>query len=180
MGIVLQNNFLFTGTVMDNIRVGKLNATDEEVIDAARKLDTLDLFDLLPQGFHTPVGERGGGLSVGQRQLVCFTRAMLADPKIMILDEATSAIDTLTEVRIQKALAILLRHRTSFVVAHRSEHDPPRQRRAGARSGPDQVERAATTSTCWRPAAFIPSSYTQFIRSSEGTGVIPLAKENSR
>lgn len=119
LGIVLQHNFLFTGTVLENIRVGQPGATDEEVFDAARRLDCLDLFSGLPQGFQTQVGERGSSLSLGQRQLVCFARAMLADPRILILDEATSAVDTLTEVRIQAALTRLLAHRTSFVVAHR-------------------------------------------------------------
>ncbi len=119
MGIVLQVNFLFTGTVMDNIRVGRPTATDQEVIEAARRLDVLDVMESLPQGWATVVGERGTGLSLGQRQLVCFTRAMLADPRIMILDEATSSVDTLTEVRVQTALARLLMGRTSFVVAHR-------------------------------------------------------------
>jgi ATP-binding cassette subfamily B protein len=119
LGIVLQINFLFTGSILDNIRVGKPDATDAEVIDAARKLDCLDLLESLPEGMKTPVGEGGSGLSLGQRQLVCFTRAMLADPRILILDEATSAVDTVTEHRIQKALEILLRGRTSFVVAHR-------------------------------------------------------------
>ena len=119
IGIVLQQNFLFTGTVMDNIRVGKSNASDEDVIEAARRLDCLDLFQALPDGFYTDVGERGGNLSLGQRQLVCFTRAMLADPRILILDEATSSVDTMTEARIQKALSVLLQDRTSFVVAHR-------------------------------------------------------------
>ncbi len=119
LGIVLQQNFLFTGTVMDNIRIGDGGATDADVIDAARKLDCLDLFESMPQGLHTQVGERGGNLSLGQRQLVCFTRAMLADPRILILDEATSSVDTMTEARIQKALATLLQGRTSFVVAHR-------------------------------------------------------------
>ncbi len=119
LGIVLQQNFLFTGTVMDNIRIGRSDATDEQVIEAARRLDCLDLFEAMPQGLDTPVGERGGNLSLGQRQLVCFTRAMLADPRILILDEATSSVDTMTEARIQKALATLLQGRTSFVVAHR-------------------------------------------------------------
>ncbi len=119
LGIVLQSNFLFTGTVMDNIKVGKADATDQQVIDAARKLNCLDLLETLPDGLHTPVGESGGSLSLGQRQLVCFTRAMLADPRILILDEATSSVDTMTEARIQEALAILLKNRTSFVVAHR-------------------------------------------------------------
>lgn len=119
MGIVLQNNFLFTGTVMENIRVGRRGATDQDVIAAAKQLDTLDLIAALPMGFQTQVGERGGSLSMGQRQLLCFTRAMVANPRIIILDEATSAIDTMTEVRIQRSLEILLRGRTSFVVAHR-------------------------------------------------------------
>jgi len=119
MGIVLQVNFLFTGTVMDNIRLGKPDATDEQVMEAARQLDCFDILNDLADGFNTDVGEGGGNLSLGQRQLVCFCRAMLANPRIMILDEATSAVDTMTEARIQKALSILLKNRTSFVVAHR-------------------------------------------------------------
>ena len=119
LGIVLQQNFLFTGTVMDNIRVGRDHASDEEVIEAARRLDCLDLLEQLPDGLQTVVGEKGTSLSLGQRQLVCFTRAMLADPRILILDEATSSVDTMTEARIQRALETLLRDRTSFVVAHR-------------------------------------------------------------
>jgi ATP-binding cassette subfamily B protein len=119
IGIVLQQNFLFTGTVMDNIRVGRLTASDDEVLDAARRLGCLDLLEALPNGLQTVVGERGAGISIGQRQLICFTRAMLANPEILILDEATSAVDTLTEARLQQALATLLQGRTSFVVAHR-------------------------------------------------------------
>lgn len=119
MGIVLQQNFLFTGTVMDNIRVGKPDATDEQVVEAARRLDSFDLIDGLPDGFQTRVGEGGSGISLGQRQLICFTRAMLADPTILLLDEATSSVDTITEGRIQKALNVLVQNRTSVVVAHR-------------------------------------------------------------
>ncbi|HVU33091.1 MAG TPA: ABC transporter ATP-binding protein [Opitutaceae bacterium] len=119
MGMVQQQNFLFSGTVAENIRFSKPAATDDEVRAAAAQLDCLDLFEALPQGLDTPVGERGAGLSVGQRQLVCFTRALLADPRLMILDEATSSIDALTEARLQTALVKLLRGRTSFVVAHR-------------------------------------------------------------
>ena len=119
MGIVLQQNFLFTGTILDNIRVGRPAASDEEVIHSARQLDCLDLLEALPQGMLTQVGERGAQLSLGQRQLVCFCRAMLADPRILILDEATSSVDTLTEVRVQTALSKLLAGRTSFIVAHR-------------------------------------------------------------
>jgi ATP-binding cassette subfamily B protein len=119
LGIVLQQNFLFTGTIAENIRVGRPDATDEDVIHAAQQLDCLDLLESLPQGLATQVGERGASLSLGQRQLVCFARAMVARPRIIILDEATSSVDTLTEVRIQRALAKLLAGRTSFVVAHR-------------------------------------------------------------
>ncbi|MEM6553814.1 MAG: ABC transporter ATP-binding protein [Planctomycetota bacterium] len=119
VGIVLQSNFLFTGTVLDNIRAGKPGASDEQVVAAARALDCLDLLEQLPEGLNTPVGENGTALSLGQRQLVCFTRAMLADPRILILDEATSSVDTMTEARIQRALETLLAGRTSFVVAHR-------------------------------------------------------------
>jgi len=119
MGMVQQQNFLFTGTVLENIRMSRPEATDEEVRDAARRLDCLDILEALPKGLLTEVGERGAGLSVGQRQLICFTRALLADPRIVILDEATSSIDALTEARLQKALIELLRGRTSFIVAHR-------------------------------------------------------------
>lgn len=119
MGMVQQQNFLFGGTVLDNIRLSKPEATDAEIRDAARRLDCLDIFEALPKGLLTEVGERGAGLSVGQRQLICFTRALLADPRIVILDEATSSIDALTEARLQKALVELLRGRTSFIVAHR-------------------------------------------------------------
>lgn len=119
MGIVLQHNFLFTGTVIENIRVGRPGASDAEVVAAVEKLGCLDLFEGPGMAFETPVGERGGRLSLGQRQLVCFARAMLADPRVLILDEATSSVDTLTEVRIQQALHKLLVGRTSFVVAHR-------------------------------------------------------------
>jgi ATP-binding cassette subfamily B protein len=119
MGMVQQQNLLFSGTVLENIRVAKPEATEEEVREAARRLDCLDLLEALPQGFATEVGERGGGLSLGQRQLVCFTRALIADPRMVILDEATSSIDAVTEARLQTALIELLRGRTSFVVAHR-------------------------------------------------------------
>jgi ABC-type multidrug transport system fused ATPase/permease subunit len=119
MGMVQQQNILFSGTVMDNIRLSKPEATDLEVKAAAASLDCLDIFETLPAGLHTEVGEKGAGLSVGQRQLICFTRALLADPRIIILDEATSSIDALTEARLQQALRKLLAGRTSFVVAHR-------------------------------------------------------------
>jgi ATP-binding cassette subfamily B protein len=119
LGIVLQNNFLFTGTVRENIRVGRPGATESDVLVALESLDCRDLLEGLPQGLDTQVGERGAQLSLGQRQLVCFARCMIADPRIILLDEATSSVDTLTELRIQKALERLLAERTSFIVAHR-------------------------------------------------------------
>ena len=119
MGSVQQNNFLFTGTVLDNIRLARPEAAEAEVLAALKALDCLDLIESLPEKLHTRVAERGASLSFGQRQLVCFARAMLAAPRIVVLDEATSAIDSVTEARLQKALDILLRGRTAFIVAHR-------------------------------------------------------------
>jgi ATP-binding cassette subfamily B protein len=119
MGMVTQQNFLFAGTVLDNIRYSRPEASESEVRAAIAQLGCADMFEALPQGLHTVVGEHGGGISTGQRQLVCFARALLADPRLLILDEATSAIDALTEARLQQALATLLVGRTSFVVAHR-------------------------------------------------------------
>jgi len=119
MGIIQQQNFIFSGTVLENVRIGNPSATDDDIAEAARRLDCLDLLESLPDGLRTEVGERGTGLSLGQRQLVCFVRAMVANPRIIILDEATSSVDTMTEARIQKALQNLLKGRTCFVVAHR-------------------------------------------------------------
>ena len=119
MGLVLQTNFLFSGTVMENIRFSRPGAVDAEVIEAARSLDVLDLIENLSAGFQTMVGERGGNLAAGERQIICFVRAMLANPRILILDEATSSIDAITETRLQEALSKLLKGRTSFVIAHR-------------------------------------------------------------
>ncbi len=119
MGIVSQSNFLFTGTVMDNIRYAHPAATEEEVITAARQLGSHDILSTLKDGYHTTVGERGASMSLGQRQLICFTRAFLANPRILMLDEATSAVDTHTEMVIQEALHRLVRDRTTFIVAHR-------------------------------------------------------------
>lgn len=119
MGSVQQNNVLFTGTVADNIRFARPGATDEQVRATLEALDCLDLMEALPQGLQTLVGERSDALSLGQRQLICFARALLADPRIVVLDEATSAIDTITEARLQRALEVLLRDRTAFIIAHR-------------------------------------------------------------
>jgi ATP-binding cassette subfamily B protein len=119
MGSVQQNNFLFSGTVLDNIRLARPAASEAEARATLAALDCLDLLDALPQQLRTRVAERGTSLSFGQRQLVCFARAMLANPRIVVLDEATSAIDSVTEARLQRALEILLRGRTAFIVAHR-------------------------------------------------------------
>lgn len=119
LGIVTQENFLFTGTILENLRFGRPTATDHEIEMAARKLGTHDIIQRLPAGYHTKVGERGGSLSAGERQLITMTRAMVAEPRILILDEATSAVDPDTERIIQHALEVLFERRTSFVVAHR-------------------------------------------------------------
>ncbi|MDK2982095.1 MAG: ATP-binding cassette, subfamily multidrug efflux pump [Chloroflexota bacterium] len=119
LGIVLQDTFLFSGTVVDNIRYGRLDASDEECIQAAKVADADYFIRQLPQGYQTQLSERGSNLSQGQRQLLAISRAVLADPGILILDEATSSVDTRTEAHIQKALLSLMEGRTSFVIAHR-------------------------------------------------------------
>lgn len=119
LGIVLQDTFLFAGSVMDNIRYGRLEATDDEVIAAAKMANAHAFIHRLPRGYDTPLSERGENLSQGQRQLLAIARAILADPRILILDEATSSVDTRTERHIQEAMARLMAGRTSFVIAHR-------------------------------------------------------------
>ncbi len=119
LGIVLQDTFLFTGSIADNIRYGRLTATDAEVQHAAEMVGAHSFISKLPEGYQTEVGENGVNLSVGQRQLISFARALLADPRILILDEATSSVDTATEKQIQHALDTLMQGRTSFVIAHR-------------------------------------------------------------
>lgn len=119
MGSVQQNNFLFAGTILDNIRLARPEATEEDARATLRALDCLDILESLPAGLQTKVGEKSAALSLGQRQLICFARALLANPRIVVLDEATSAIDSVTEARLQKALQVLLSGRTAFVVAHR-------------------------------------------------------------
>jgi len=119
VGVMMQDSFIFSGNIMENIRYGRPEATDEECIEAARQVYAAEFIEKMPNGFFTKVEERGGGLSTGERQLLSFARTVLANPKILILDEATSSIDTQTELLIQKALAQLLKNRTSFVIAHR-------------------------------------------------------------
>lgn len=119
MGIMTQDNFLFTGTIRDNIAYGKLDATEEEIIAAAKAVHAHDFIMKLPDQYDTMLEERGGGLSVGQKQLLAFARTMLSMPKILILDEATSSIDTKTELLVQEGIEALLKGRTSFVIAHR-------------------------------------------------------------
>ncbi|QWU18306.1 ABC transporter ATP-binding protein [Paenibacillus sophorae] len=119
IGIVLQDTFIFSGTIRDNIRFGRLDASDMDVEEAAKAVDAHDFIMKLPDGYDTEVEERGSALSMGQRQLLSFARALLANPRILILDEATASIDTETELKIQEALKVLLKGRTSFIVAHR-------------------------------------------------------------
>lgn len=118
-GMVLQDTWLKSGTIKDNIKLGVPNATDEEVIEAAKKAHSHSFIKRLPNGYDTVIGESGGSLSQGQRQLLCITRLMLCKPPMLILDEATSSIDTRTEIRIQKAFSRLMQGRTTFIVAHR-------------------------------------------------------------
>lgn len=119
MGIMTQDNFLFSGTIKDNIRYGKLDATDDEIIAAAKAVNAHDFIMKLDNGYDTFLSERGGGLSIGQKQLLAFARTMVSDPRILILDEATSSIDTKTELLVQAGIENLLKGRTSFVIAHR-------------------------------------------------------------
>ena len=119
LGIMLQDSFLFTGTLKENIRYGRLDATDEEIVEAARRVRADDFIRDLKDGYDTPVKERGGNLSQGQKQLVAFARTLLSDPAILILDEATSSIDTQTEKLLQEGIQEMLKGRTSFIIAHR-------------------------------------------------------------
>lgn len=118
-GMVLQDTWLKSGTIADNIRLGKTDATDDEIIEAAKKAHAHSFIKRLPNGYKTKIGENGGSLSQGQKQLLCITRLMLCPPPMLILDEATSSIDTRTEIKIQKAFNTLMKNRTTFIVAHR-------------------------------------------------------------
>jgi len=127
MGVMLQDTFIFTGNVRENIRYGRLDATDQQIEEAAKAVHAHEFIMELPDGYDTKVEERGSTLSAGQRQLIAFARVLLADPRILILDEATSSIDTRTEEALQAGLAHLLKGRTSFVIAHRLSTGPPAQ-----------------------------------------------------
>ena len=119
LGLVTQESFLFAGTIEENIRYGRRDASEEDLWKAVRAVHAEELIEYLHDGLQTQVGERGGGLSAGQKQLVSFARALLTDPKILILDEATSSVDAYTEAIIQEALDVLLSNRTSIIIAHR-------------------------------------------------------------
>ena len=119
LGIMLQDSFIFSGDILSNIRYGRLDATEEEVIAASKAVCAHEFIDQMPMRYHTPVNERGSGLSQGQKQLIAFARTLLSDPKILILDEATSSIDTKTERLLQQGIEALLKGRTSFIIAHR-------------------------------------------------------------
>ena len=119
MGVMTQDNFIFSGTIRENILYGKPDATEEEMITAAKAVNAHDFIMKMEKGYDTKLQERGGGLSIGQRQLIAFARTMISMPKILILDEATSSIDTHTEVLVQRGIEALLKGRTSFVIAHR-------------------------------------------------------------
>jgi len=119
MGVMMQDSFIFSGTIMDNIRYGNTSVTDQQVVEAAKTVCAHDFIIEMEDGYLTEVNERGNRLSAGQRQLISFARALLANPQILILDEATSSIDTETEIVLQKGLNHLLEGRTSFIIAHR-------------------------------------------------------------
>jgi len=119
VGTMTQENFIFSGTIKDNIRYGKLDATDEEIIEAAKAVNEHEFIMKMEKGYDTKLSERGGGLSIGQKQLLALARTMVSKPKILILDEATSSIDTKTELMVQNGIEQVLKGRTSFVIAHR-------------------------------------------------------------
>ena len=148
LGAVLQDTHLFTGTILDNIRYGRLDATDEECIAAAKSANAHSFIRRLPQGYQTMVSGDGGNLSQGQRQLLAIARAAVADPPVMILDEATSSIDTRTEALIQKGMDTLMEGRTVFVIAHRLS--TVRNSNCIVVIEHGQIEEKAATTSCWR------------------------------
>ena len=151
MGIMLQDSFIFSGTIMDNIRYGRLDATDEEVIAAAKTVRADEFIREMEDGYYTQVNERGSRLSQGQKQLVAFARTLLSDPKILVLDEATSSIDAKTERLLQEGLNALLKGRTSFIIAHRLS--TIKTATASCTSPTRASRRWAATSSCWTSTA---------------------------
>src|SRR5699024_4922658 len=129
MAFVLQDSFLFHGTIRENIRYGRLNAIDEEIVLASKQANAHEFIERLPDGYDTILDQVGSGISQGQRQLLTIARAMVAEPSILILDEATSNIDTITELKIQDALKTLMNGRTSFIIARSEEHTSELQSR---------------------------------------------------
>ena len=172
LGLVLQDNFLFADTVMENIRYGRLEASDEEVI-AAAQLANADLFiHRLPQGYQTVLTERGSNLSQGQRQLLAIARAVLADPDILILDEATSNVDTRTEKHLQEALLRLMKGRTSFVIAHRLSTIRDADQVLVINDGRDHRARHARRA-CWRRSGFYHHLYMSQFKGQVQPGFTP-------
>lgn len=165
-GIVQQENFLFTGSVLDNIRFARPEASEEQVREVCRRLGCLDVIEELPQGLHTQVGERGSALSLGQRQLICFARALMARPRLLILDEATSAVDTVSEARVQQSLERLLEGRTSFVVAHRLSTIRNADRILVIDAG--RLVEQGTHAELLRGGAVYPRLHAEFVKLSEG------------
>jgi len=178
MGIVLQDTFLFSGTVMENIRYGRLDATDDEVIAAAELANAHTFIERLADGYDTNIGERGQNLSQGQRQLISIARAVLANPRILILDEATSSVDTRTELLIQKALDQLLHGRTSFVIAHRLSTIRNADQVLVIEQG-EIVERGTHTTLMAQQGRYYELYMSQFRRESEMRGDDVAAGEES-
>ncbi len=154
-GVVLQDPYLFTGTMEDNIRLGTESIRQEEVAEAAEQVNLLDFVRSLPEGFAQPIRERGNGLSTGQKQLISFARALAHNPRFLILDEATSSVDTDTEFRVRDALERMVEGRTSIVIAHRLSTIQRADRILVMHKG--KLREAARTRSCWRCAAFIGS-----------------------
>jgi ATP-binding cassette subfamily B protein len=168
IGIVLQDTFLFSDTVMNNIRYGRLDASDEEVIAAAKLVAADSFIERLPQGYNTILGERGSGLSQGQRQLIAIARVALMQPRILILDEATSSVDTRTERLIQKAFETLLEGRTSFVIAHRLSTIRNADQVVVLKAG-EIVERGTHNELLAKQGAYYDLYMSQFRREEEGS-----------
>ncbi|MCS6835752.1 MAG: ABC transporter ATP-binding protein/permease [Anaerolineae bacterium] len=176
IGIVLQDTYLFSTSVMENIRYGKLNATDEEVIAAAKMVAAHDFIERLPQGYQTVLGERGSGLSQGQRQLIAIARVALMNPRILILDEATSSVDTRTERVIQAAFEKLLKGRTSFVIAHRLSTIRSADQVLLLRDG-QIVERGTHQSLLAQRGAYYDLYMSQFRQQEEAEAVLALGNQ---